>query len=250
MKYRLVIIDDEKKILDGICNLFPWSEIGFEVLRSFTDAKEGWDYIEEHGTDVVLTDIEMPGMSGLDLCGKLAKHKDILTVLFSSYTNNEYFQSAIRLGVMDYLIKPIKYEQLLECFERVRERLDQKYSAERALSGTYYEQIIHKVSMYLRENYRHASLEEASACVNLSPTYLSRIFKEKSGINFSEMLLNVRMEKACELLNDPQYKMYDIAFYVGYDNPKNFTRAFKARFQVSPMEYRRQLFQDEPEAEG
>ncbi len=247
MKYRLVIIDDEKKILEGICNLFPWNEIGFQVVQAFTDAKKGWAYIEENGADVILTDIEMPGMSGLELCRKLAEYREIRVVLFSSYTNNEYFQFAIRLGVDDYLIKPVRYEQLLECFERVREKLNQRYSQPKTLSDTYYDQMIDKVREYLLKNYRHASLEEASSCVNLSPAYLSKVFKEKSGMNFSQMLLNVRMEKACELLNDPRYKMYDIAFYVGYENPKNFSRAFKARFQVSPMEYRKKLLEGEAE---
>ena len=53
-----------------------------------------------------------------------------------------------------------------------------------------------------------------------------------------EMLTRIRMEKAGELLQDPAYKSYEIAFYVGYDNPKNFTRAFKAYYQVTPREYR------------
>lgn len=246
--YKLVIIDDEEKILDGICHLFPWNEIGFEVAESFTDAGKGWDYIEKCGADVVLTDIEMPGMSGLELCRRLAEREDMIAVLFSSYTNNEYFQSAIRLGVVDYLIKPVRYDQLLECFERVKAKLDQRYAAQVPVSRGYYDQIIEKVKKYLYENYRHASLEEASSCVNLSPTYLSKVFKEKSGMNFSEMLTKVRMEKSCELLRDSQYKAYDVAFYVGYDNPKNFSRAFKAYYKISPMEYRKQVLGSEAEA--
>ncbi len=241
MSYRLVILDDEKKILEGICDLFPWGNIGFQVAGSFNDARRGWEYIEKEGADVVLTDIEMPGIGGLELCQKLKEHGDIVAVLFSSYTNQEYFQSAIRLGVADYLVKPVRYDQLLECFARVKEKLDKKHQVQVPTSGNYYEQIIEKVKEYLRINYRHASLEEASACVNLSPTYLSKIFKEKSGINFSDLLTKVRMDKACELLRDPQYKAYDVAFYVGYDNPKNFSRAFKTYYKISPMEYRKQI---------
>ncbi|HRM61591.1 MAG TPA: helix-turn-helix transcriptional regulator, partial [Gemmiger qucibialis] len=68
---------------------------------------------------------------------------------------------------------------------------------------------------------------------------LSRVFKEKSGTSFSELLLKTRMEKACEMLADIHYKSYDIAYYVGYDNPKNFSRAFKAYYGQSPSEYRK-----------
>jgi YesN/AraC family two-component response regulator len=97
---------------------------------------------------------------------------------------------------------------------------------------------VDKVKQYIYDNYKEASLEEAAVLVNLSPSYLSKIFKDKCGLGFSEHLVKTRMEKACELLNDIQYKTYDIAYYIGYDNPKNFSRAFKAYFGMTPTEYR------------
>lgn len=97
---------------------------------------------------------------------------------------------------------------------------------------------ISKVKEYIKENYKEASLEDAAVQVSLSPSYLSRIFKEKCGMGFSDYLTKTRMEKACELLGDIQYKSYDIAYYIGYDNPKNFSRAFKAYFGMTPKEYR------------
>ena len=103
----------------------------------------------------------------------------------------------------------------------------------------YYDQIVYDVQQYLKDNYRTATLEEAAAKVSLSPAYLSRVFKEKSGTSFSELMLKTRMEKACEMLADIHYKSYDIAYYVGYDNPKNFSRAFKAYYGQSPSEYRK-----------
>ena len=94
------------------------------------------------------------------------------------------------------------------------------------------------VKEYITENYKEASLENAAVRVSLSPSYLSRIFKEKCGMGFSDYLTKTRMEKACELLGDIKYKSYDIAYYIGYDNPKNFSRAFKAYFGMTPKEYR------------
>ena len=74
--------------------------------------------------------------------------------------------------------------------------------------------------------------------VGMSSGYLSKIFKEKAGIGFQEYLTEVRMKKACELLDNIQFKSYDVAFYVGYDNPKNFSRAFKTYYGITPKEYR------------
>ncbi len=237
--YKLIIVDDEEKIAGGMAQLFPWQNIGFEVTAVFTSAREALEYIAHDPVDVVLTDIEMPDMNGLELSRRLMDCPQIEKVFFSSYSNYEYFRTALQNGVADYLMKPVAYSALLECFEKVRARLDARSHHSEEKPKAYYDQIVYDVQQYLKENYRTATLEEAAARVSLSPAYLSRVFKDKSGEGFSELLLRTRMEKACELLADIQYKSYDIAYYVGYDNPKNFSRAFKSYYGVSPSEYRK-----------
>ncbi len=238
--YQLIIIDDEEKIASGMAELFPWQNIGFEVAKVFTDARVALLYLSEHPVDAVLTDIEMPGMNGMELSQKLMEYPKIQKVFFSSYNNYEYFRSALQTGVADYLMKPVNYGALVECFEKIRERLDNCQNGGEQKPKAYYEQILYNVEKYVRQEYRTATLEQAAQRVNLSPAYLSRVFKEKSGEGFSELLLRTRMEKAKELLADPQYKSYDIAFFLGYDNPKSFSRAFKTYYQMSPSEYRRE----------
>ncbi|MCI9359455.1 MAG: response regulator [Hungatella sp.] len=234
--YRLVIVDDEEKIVEGIANLFPWEQIGFSVMF-FNRAGKALEYMESHPVDVLMSDIEMPGIDGIELCRRI-QDKDIKVIFISSYQNYEYFRYAIQFRVEDYLLKPIKSGDILTCFGKIREDLDRKYQVKEENNSSYYEQIVDKVKKYIEENYKEASLEEAAVLVNLSPNYLSKIFKDKCGTGFSEYLTKTRMEKACELLNDIQYKGYDIAYYIGYDNPKNFSRAFKAYFGMSPKEYR------------
>lgn len=234
--YRLVIVDDELKIAEGIANLFPWENIGFEVAY-FSRGRDALNYICSHPVDVLMSDVEMPDLNGIELC-RLIQDMNVLVVFISSYQNYEYFRSAIQYRVEDYLLKPIKSGDILNCFGKIKEKLDLENQVKREETPTYYEQIIGQVKGYLEENYKEASLEEAAVLVNLSPSYLSRIFKEKSGLGFSDYLTRVRMEKACELLNDIRYKSYDIAYYIGYDNPKNFSRAFKAYYGKTPMEYR------------
>lgn len=236
--YQLVIVDDEKNIVEGIANLFPWNEIGFEVTY-FQKAGEALEHIIEHGTDVLMSDIEMPDMNGMQLCEQALEIKPEIKIIFiSSYQNYEYFRCAIQNGIVDYLLKPLKGTDLINCFKKIKEELDKKNAVMEERPETYYEQIIRSVKEYIRENYREASLEEAAVLVNLSPGYLSKLFKEKCGSGFAEYLMKTRMEKACELLADIRYKSYDIAYYIGYDNPKNFSRAFKAYYGMTPKEYR------------
>ena len=107
-------------------------------------------------------------------------------------------------------------------------------------SPGYYDLIVDQVTQYVDEHFQNANLEDASILVSLSPNYLSKIFKRKKGKNFSEYVLDVKMEKAAGLLRDITLKTYEVAAAVGYDNPKNFSRAFKQYCGKTPREFREQ----------
>lgn len=235
--YQLVIVDDEVTIAEGVANLFPWQEIGFEA-HAFCKPEEALSYISTHPTDVLMSDIEMPHMNGLELSKKAAEY-DIKVVIISSHQNYEYFRTAIQLNVVDYLLKPIKSVDIITCFEKIRQELDKKNHIETEKAKGYYEKILDDVKTYTEENFQNASLEEAATRVNLSTSYLSRILKEKCSFSFAEYLLSVRMQRAALMLMDSRYKSYDIAYYVGYDNPKSFSHAFKSYYGTTPMDYRK-----------
>lgn len=243
--YKLIIIDDEKKILEGVAQIFPWNQIGFEVSGEFTSAEDALIFLKENPADVVLTDIRMPNMTGLDLVRALKAYPDMKVVIFSSYSEYSYMREALLLDVTDYLLKPVSYSDLVSCFEKIRTELDEKNMVSDELQDSYYEKIVSSVDRYLEEHYQKAALNEAAELVNISAGYLSRIYKEHRGIGFMEMLTRVRMEKAGEMLMDPSYKSYEIAYLVGYDNPRNFTRAFKAYHRVTPRDYRNGIRQTE-----
>lgn len=238
--YKLIIIDDEPKIAEGMGQLFPWNSVGFEVVYTFTSAVEALDCFQHEHIDVVLSDIQMPDMTGLDLCKALQKVEGTSIVLFSSYQSYEYFRSAIQYNVADYLLKPISYATLFECFTKLRDQLDAENQVAQEMNEGYYKQIVRRVNEYLENHYQDGTLTKCAERISMSPTYLSRIYKEKSGVSFSDKLFQIRMERACELLSDPHYKGYDVAYDVGYDNPKNFSRAFKNHFGYTPSDFRRQ----------
>lgn len=241
--YQLIIIDDEDKIVEGMGRLFPWEQIGFHVAGLFTSAREALAFLETHPVDVVMSDIVMPDMNGIELSRKLLEREGIRVILFSSHKDYDYFRAAIQNRVCDFLLKPVDYAMLLECMEKVRTELDGQHQKKVELPKGYYDGIISTVQEYIRDNYQDATLEKAAEKVNLSPTYLSKLFRTRTGLSFSDTLLQIRMDMACSMLRDAQYKAYDIAYFIGYDNPKNFSRAFKNYFGISPMEYRKQYME-------
>ena len=235
--YTVAVVDDEKNISEGIASLFPWQEIGFEAIP-FSDPRIALSYMEKHHVDVLLSDIEMPGISGIELC-RAVQVRNVIVVFISSHQNYDYFRSAIQYRVEDYLLKPLKSGDILECFGKIREKLDAVNQVQEEKPQSYYEDIRRKVGTYLEEHYRDARLEDAAVAVNLSPAYLPSLLKDRFGVGFSEWLLKIRMEKAADMLRDAGTKTYDIAYYIGYDNPKSFSRAFRNYYGRTPSEYRK-----------
>jgi two-component system response regulator YesN len=101
------------------------------------------------------------------------------------------------------------------------------------------DKIITRIKSYVCEHYKNVTLESLSEVVHMNPDYISKYFKHKTGENFSNFVIRVKMYKAVELLQDINLKTYEISELVGYSNAKNFTRSFSKFFGKSPSEYRK-----------
>ena len=239
--YKLMIVDDEENIRFGLSTAYGWEKLGFSVSYLAKNGYDAIEYLQKHPVDVILSDIKMPILDGLELAAFLqSNYPEILLVLLSGFAEFEYAQKALRYGVKDYLLKPIQYDNLLDTFQKIQDHLNEKRGLKKIddLAPGYYEQIIESVLRYIETDYKNATLEKAALQVSISPNYLSRIFKKKRNINFCDYLLNRKMEKAAELLQDISKKIYEVADEVGYDNPKNFSRAFKQYTGKTPLEFR------------
>jgi two-component system response regulator YesN len=241
---NLVIVEDETNIRDCLKSLFPWSSLGVEVSAAFANGQEAYKYLMSHSADLLLTDIRLPGLTGLELVQMLREGRNMIPVIIlTGYRQFDYAQQAIRYKVDDFLLKPIKYEELTAAILRIRDKLESGITrksepADSVLDSTYHERIISSAKQYLTAHLTDASLEDAAISVNLSPGYFSRLFHKVTGETFSDYLTGCRMKKAAEYLHGTNYKTYEISLMVGYDNPKNFTRAFKQYYHLTPREFR------------
>ncbi|WP_391117664.1 response regulator [Psychrobacillus sp. L3] len=238
--YKLLIADDEYEIRNGLSSYFPWEDIGFEVVGQAANGIEVLEFITDHSVDVILSDIRMPEMSGIDIAKKLFEQNSTIQIVFlSGYKDFHYAQQAINYGVKNYISKPTKYSELSSTFIRIKERLDQKPNSKvSSQQESTSDKIVETIKKYVNEHYKEASLEGASQLVHMNPYYISKYFKEKTSGNFSDYVVSIKMNKAAELLLDMKLKIYEISEMVGYSNSKNFTRSFRKHYGKTPKEYR------------
>ena len=240
---NLVIVEDESNIRECLIHIFPWDSLGIQVTASFSNGQDAFHYLSVEHADILLTDIRLPNISGLDLIRMLRENKNpIEIVILTGYKHFDYAQQAIRYQVHDFLLKPIKYEELTTTMLHIKEMLEKSSDAiPQSIQNnddSYHKKIISMAKDYVQKNLNEASLENTALHVHLSPGYFSKLFHKITLVTFSDYLIQCKMERAAELLQNIDFKMYEISLMVGYDNPKNFTRAFKQYFNVTPREYR------------
>jgi YesN/AraC family two-component response regulator len=238
--YKLLIADDEYEIRNGLSSYFPWEDLGFEIVGQAANGIEVLEFLTGHSVDVILSDIRMPEMSGIDVAKKLFEQNSPIKVVFlSGYKDFNYAQQAINYGVKSYISKPTKYRELSTIFSRIKEELDQNNKPKTIIQKTIgSDKVVETIQNYVHENYKFATLEGASQLVHMNPYYISKYFKEKTGGNFSDYVVDMKMKKAAELLSDMQLRVYEVSEMVGYSNAKNFTRSFRKHFGKTPREYR------------
>lgn len=133
MLYKLALVDDEDWILDGLQNAIEWDKIGFQVVGAFTNGRDALEALLENPPDAILTDIKMPMQDGISLVKELreAGLKDLEVVFLSGYDDFGLAQSSLRLGAVDYVLKPSAPEQIIEVFTRIKNRLDERREREK-----------------------------------------------------------------------------------------------------------------------
>lgn len=239
--YRLAIIEDEEVILDGLSKFYPWKDIGFQVVSKCTTAEDFFAFLESGGkVDAILSDICLPNMTGIDLAKRISEqYPDIIVVFLSGFTDFNYAKSAVSYGVFEYLVKPVKFDDLVSTFVKIHLKLDEKLGIF-VTESSYYENIIKRIDNLIDENLRDISWKLVAYELNMSVSYLSYLYKQQTGRNFVDVVTKKKMDKALHLLKDSDMKIFEIADTLGYTNAKNFSRAFSLFFGKSPREFRQQ----------
>ena len=111
--YKIMLVDDEEEVRKSIINKIDWADAGFEVIGDAENGKDALEKIEQNEPDVVLTDIKMPYMDGLTMAETIRQlYPSVKIVIFSGFDEFEYAKKAIKLNVIEYILKPVNVEEL------------------------------------------------------------------------------------------------------------------------------------------
>lgn len=249
---KILIADDEHMEREYLENIIA-SRLGRNAeIRTAENGRLAVTIATLWRADVVLMDIEMPGMNGLDAAGEILRQKPSVKIIFiTAYSLFEYAHEALKLGACDYILKPVDADDVenairkagvqVEAYRSLAEAAEDAQKL-RGNDGTDKAgQLIGRVLRYLQHNYMmyDVSLESVSGILGINPSYLSVLFKKSTGTNFVDHIADLRINAAKELLKDPLKSNAEIASMAGYESSSYFARAFKKKTGMTPTEYRK-----------
>ena len=257
----ILVVDDEPRTREGIRRtLEAWSSgrYGIELADSGAAALER---LEEHPVNLLITDIRMPEIGGLELIERLQemKHPPV-TIIISGYPEFDYARKALRYGVADYLLKPLDKTKLIQAvelalkkeedqhrIERMEKLVDSKLLETTGQQPVYSEQV-REALRYLDEHLDEPIvLKQLADHLHMNASYLSVLFKEQTGLTFSEYAARRKIQRAKEPLAGTTLTVADIAEQVGYQTSKYFVKVFRTHENISPGQYRQKVKDDQGE---
>lgn len=242
-QFQILLTDDEELALRGLEDGVDWAELDFGHPFRSLSKEAAIAVLKKEKIDIVLTDIEMPNGSGLDLIRWIVDNRpEIHCIIYTGHAEFSYAQDALRLGVDDYLLKPIAYDRLEEILKRVQRKI---LIQEKTVIVTPEEehvdqaQIVEQVKKLIMENLSaDLQRDELAAMVHVSPGHLGRSFKKETGVSLSDYITKKRLAMAKQLLVKTSLSITDISNRVGINYASYFTKLFKEQTGMTPQEYR------------
>ncbi len=243
-KVKLLLTDDEECVRNAIAKIVDWDSVGAELCGTAKDGADALDKIMAYEPDILLIDIRMPKMSGLEVIEEINRHEEwhIKSIVLSGHDEFDYARQALRLGAVDYLLKPCLQEDILKAVENARALLMQEKqmrSGKEQKEEKTGHHLVDTAIAYIKQNFRkEISLASTAEEIMITAGYLSTLFKQHTGKSFVDYLNQYRLEQACKLLKNSLLKNYEIAYAVGFNDERYFTRMFKKYYEVCPSDYR------------
>lgn len=254
--YRILVADDERWIRRGIIKMIESGndkkELEIFEADNISDALEVY---KEKLPQIIVSDVRFPVDDGCLLCETIyAMNPQIKFIMVSGYDEFEYVKRALSYKAVDYLLKPVDKQILNETIRKCMKEIISDAQSEisrvtedvkEAAAPGDMKEIVMEVIKNIRKDYKNRfSLPELAAKYHLSEAYFSSAFKKVSGTSLTLFIMQIRVEKAIDLMMTTDYRFNDIAKKVGYTDQHYFTKVFKKMTDMSPREYKLKLEQE------
>lgn len=250
--YKVMLVEDDEAVRYVYSKMKSWGKYGFEIVQEAENGAYALEKIKKNPVEVVITDIRMPFMDGISLMKNvIEKYPNILFVFISSYNEFEYAREGLRLGAVDYVIKPMSDDDLDKVLQRVTGFLKEqnKNSVMELVNKIVPENtlqtdiLMQKVCQYLEDNmHQNRTMEDLAEAMDLNKDYLGKQIKSKTGITFRNLYNQIKMEYAKPLMKSGQYKVYEVSELLGYTSADYFTQLFKNVVGETPAEYKKERY--------
>lgn len=244
-KYKYLVAEDEHLIRQNLIKKISSLSVPLELIGEASNGANAITLIEELSPSLVITDIKMPQSDGLELIKYIHQnHPHIKTMILSGYNDFKYAQTALKYGVKDFLLKPVKLEELNESLQNILVLLDSENKEISSFSIDPHrlkpENLSQLLENYLLNNYASiTSLNEIAEKFGFSNEYLSKIFKKYTGETPIKYITKIRINESKQLLiNQPDLEIKKVGELVGYKDAFYFSRVFKSNVGVYPSDYR------------
>ena len=250
---KIIIVEDEDIIRNGLVHTIDWLSMDCVVIADAANGQEGLEKILEYSPDIVIPDIKMPIMNGIDMIKSAMEKIRFKSLLLTSYAEFDYAKKAIELRVSDYLLKPVSEEKLRSSIEKVtREHLGTRKIEESLRKNDENANVLNnyllgdsgknyyvKISLEkIRDHFaERISIESVAEELGVSASYLSRKFKETTNHTFLELLNEHRIQQSVKLLSTGKFRVSEIAEKVGFNEYKHFYAVFKKYTGLTPSDF-------------
>lgn len=236
--YNVIICEDEDIIRKGLLFSFDFQSLNLKVAADFDNPVSCLEYLQNNSVDIIITDIKMPLMSGLEMIRRIEDKKKYEFIILSGHSDFEYAKKAISYGVVEYLVKPLDHQLLEVSLKKAISNLNDK----RLLNNTksqikdlpeVYKDIqnedplFQSIITFIKNNYMHKIvLDDVANELNYSVSSIKNKLKEHE-LTFNTTLNRYRIYKSIQFMKLNELPIYKTAKMVGFSDYKYFCTKFK-----------------------
>lgn len=243
LRIKTLIVDDEAHIRQKVKKIIESQFEDFEIVTLAKDGHEALEIIKNNRIDLLITDIQMPEMTGLELVENIhVNYPHIKALILTGFGEFEYAKKAIQLDVVDFILKPLNKEDFIKILAELLMAFSIEWNQDIHLPSNVFlsgEETFEMVRQYIQENYlENITLSEIAEKFNITQAYITKLFIKYTTAPPLKYKTNLRMNKAKDYLSTTDYSMAQIAEALGYSDQFSFSKAFKKNEGSSPLKYR------------